>query len=106
MTFVTVVISALCTDSFKAHSQKGIHRCALTLLWLFLWDAREDLRVQLLTTTFAVVVSLWYYTEKKKTSKGDWPQRKYACLSGRIVVVLSQVPSQYYKDAGVALRGT
>ena len=59
-----VVISALCTDSFKAHSQKGIHHCALMLLWLFLWDAREGLRVQLSTAAFAAVISLWYYTEK------------------------------------------
>lgn len=48
MTFVIAVISALCTDSFKAHSQKGIHHCALMLLWLFfLWQAREGWRVQL-----------------------------------------------------------
>lgn len=49
VTFVIAVISALCTDSFKAHSQKGIHHCALMLLWLFffLWHARDSWRVQL-----------------------------------------------------------
>lgn len=48
VTFVIAAISALCTDSFKAHSQKGIHHCALMLLWLFfLWHARESWRVQL-----------------------------------------------------------
>lgn len=78
MTFVIVVISALCTDSFKAHSQKGIHHCALTLLWLFLWDARKGLKVQLLTTTFAVVFP--YGTILNKTSKADWPQRTFLSI--------------------------
>lgn len=65
MTFLIVVTSALCTDSFKAHSQKGIHHCALALLWLFLRDAREDLKVQQLTAILAAIVSLWYYTEEE-----------------------------------------
>lgn len=41
VTFVIAAISALCTDSFKAHSQKGIHHCALMLLWLFFFVARQ-----------------------------------------------------------------
>lgn len=77
------------------------------LLWLFLfcsWDAREGLRVQLSTAASAALVSLWYYTENQ-TSKADWPQRKHTCLERRRGVILSQVPSQYYKGAGPALIG-